>query len=130
MSRRQRKIYDNDGTVVTASEDIGTIGNSMNDVFSANDTASIVYKSAGQNTTDNNEMKNISVVDVLDTLAGYAMPDFRFVNTSEKGTCMICGKQTSMYARKLCGDCMKHSGERLYNLAKQAIEDGEKEVKI
>lgn len=120
MSRRQRKIYDNDGTVVMATENA-----------SASETAPIrdevsVYKANAIRSSG----KEVQVTDVFETMAAYMMPNFRFINSSEKGACMICGKETSMSARKLCGDCMKESGERIYNLAYGAIQSGEKEVKI
>lgn len=119
MPRRNRTIYEKDATLVIENNEKGT-----NDVAPMSDTMN-VFRNEG--TT---EMTSVSVSDVLETMAGYVMPDFRFVGSGEKGTCLICGKQTSMASRKLCGDCMKKSGSRLYQLAKQAIENGEKEVKI
>lgn len=120
MPRKSRRIYDNDATVVETVD-----GSPMNETASMSDTMS-VFKAPVRSEIG----KPIQVVDVLENMAGYMMPNFRFVNTNEKGTCLICGKETSMFSRKLCGDCMKESGERLYMLAKQAIENGEKEVTI
>lgn len=120
MPRRNRTIYDKDATLVIENNEKGT-----NDVAPMSDTMNVF-----RNEATSMEMTSVSVSDVLETMAGYVMPDFRFVGSGEKGTCFICGKQTSMSARKLCGDCMKQSGSRLYQLAKQAIENGEKEVKI
>lgn len=120
MPRRNRTIYDKDATLVIENNEKGA-----NDVDPISDTMKVF-----RNETTSMEMTSVPVSDVLETMAGYVMPDFRFVGNGEKGTCLICGKQTSMASRKLCGDCMKQSGQRLYQLAKQAIESGEKEVKI
>lgn len=121
MPRKNRMInqtiYDKDATVV--------IQNATNDVVHMSDSMN-VFKSSGNGDAGT----TIKVEDVLETMAGYMVPNFRFVDTSEKGTCMMCGKETSIASRKLCGDCMKESGERLYYLSKQAIENGEKEVTI
>lgn len=119
MPRRNRTIYDKDATLVIENDEKVT-----NDATPMSDTMK-VFRNEGTM-----EMATVSVLDVLETMAGYVMPDFRFVGSGEKGTCLICGKQTSMSSRKLCGDCMKQSGLKLYQLAKQAIENGEKEVKI
>lgn len=120
MPRRNRTIYDKDATLVIENNEQET-----NDVAHMSDSMKVFRDEA-----TSMEMTSVSVSDVLETMAGYVMPDFRFVGSGEKGTCLICGKQTSMASRKLCGDCMKKSGSRLYQLAKQAIENGEKEVKI
>ena len=120
MPRKSRRIYDNDATVIEISD-----GAPMTETTSITETAS-TFKTNMLSGSG----KSIPVVLVLENMAGYMMPNFRFVNTAEKGTCLICGKETSMSARRLCGDCMRECGERLYNLARQAIDEGEKEVTI
>lgn len=118
MARKSRRIYDNDGTVIEAVETP-----SVNEAAPMSDTMSVFKSQRSGNTS-------IPLVDVLENFAAYMLPNFRFLSSTEKGTCLICGKETSMFSRKLCGDCMKENGERLYNLARQAIENGEKEVTV
>lgn len=113
MPRRQRKVYDNDGTVVTAVESVSPVES----------VAVFTNEEPVENTA-------ISISDILENTSAYMMPRFRFLNGAEKGKCLICGKQTSMNSRKLCGDCMEQNAQRLYEMAQEAIKNGEKEVMI
>lgn len=72
------------------------------------------------------EPKPVSVVDMLDTLAGYVIPVINMgTGTNEKGECLLCGKSTAYEKRKLCVDCMQKYGKSYYERAKVAVENGE-----
>lgn len=73
----------------------------------------------------------ISVVDVLDTIAGYVMPSFYMVPDSEEsGQCLLCGKRTAYKMRKLCVDCMKEHSREYYEKARAAIQAGEDTIRM
>lgn len=120
MTRRTRKTYDNDATVVEVVEN-----DSLNETATTNENVSVLSRRFS-----NVDGTSVAVTDIFETMAGYVMPNFRFLKAEGKGICMICGKETSMSCRKLCGDCMKESGERAYRLSCEAIQNGEKEVTI
>lgn len=111
MARKSQVIYNDDATVVervTVTDEVGVIKHEA-------------------------ELKEaaISVADVIDTLAGYMVPTFAFIDDGGKsGKCVICGAKTSKGIRKLCADCMKNYGERFYSKAKEAVESGKKEVSL
>lgn len=121
MQKKNRKIYDSDGTIVESVENA-----SMNDTVRISRNIQ-VFK---ENFDGSYIGSDIKVTDILENMAGYMTPNFRFVDTTEKGSCLICGKGTSISARKLCGDCMEELGERLYHMARKAIDNGDKEVTI
>lgn len=106
-------MYDSDGTVVTAVDNAAPVESVS--VFSNEEPA---------------QNMSISISDILENTTAYMMVNFRFLHGPEKGKCVICGKETSMNSRKLCGDCMAQNAQRLYIMAQEAIEKGEKEVMI
>ncbi len=72
------------------------------------------------------EAQPVSVVDMLDTLAGYVIPVINMGATTEgNGQCLLCGKKTAYKMRKLCVDCMNTYGKSYYEKAKIAIENGD-----
>lgn len=109
MARNSRILYDDDATVVeqvTVSDGVSAI------------------KRGGEDVT-------IPVSDVLDALAGFVVPTVSFFSDGGKsGKCVICGAKTSKGIRKICVGCMKEYGEEIYNKAKTAAGNGEKEIRL
>lgn len=73
--------------------------------------------------------KTIKVEDIIDTFAGYLPSQANFM-PKDGGECLICGKETTSSMRKICFDCLQRHGDELYNKAKNAIENGNKEFNI
>lgn len=74
----------------------------------------------------------MAVADMIDTLAGYMMPNFS-VNHSQDGPgeCAVCHKSTQYARRKLCADCIKKQGAaQLADALKNAVNAGKKTVYI
>lgn len=116
MARRNREkvLYNNDGTVLIQSD---------------SDTSTTLIKTP--NKAPAKLPGTVKVVDILDALAGWSIPQFNLLKSSSgKGECVICGKQTAYKNRTLCIECMENYAEDLYAKAKEAVENGETTVNL
>lgn len=112
---RRRIIYDNDATVITES-----IGNEEN-----NSTTDSLHRSAKRSAFIENV--TMSVSDVVDTFASYASVPRWFIDyKAEKlGECNICHRDTAYRFRRICVDCMDKYGDTIFDLARNASDNGE-----
>lgn len=110
---RPTEIYNNDATVITAT--------------SAEETHEpVVQRRSVGNSVD------LNVTDVIDTLASYVSKPKWFERelADRPGQCLICKKATMCKIRKICADCMnKYSGE-IYDLASEAVENGQTSITL
>ena len=72
---------------------------------------------------------DIPLVDVIDGFASYivTMPKSRWLQSEKDdkpGTCSICKKRTTYRGRKICGDCMDKYADEIYDLSREAAENG------
>lgn len=74
----------------------------------------------------NNTNKTVKVEDVISAFAGYLPTGANFM-PKDGGACLLCGKETSSSMRKICIPCLQAHGKSIYNKAKEAIGNGEKE---
>lgn len=113
MSRNRRIIYDNDATLVeetvTPKEEFSVKRNAKN--------SPIINK-------------EIQVMDVLDSFAGYLVPRLEIESEEEPGTCSICGGLTSKKLRKICFNCMQKYKDELYSGFKNAINQKEDSFRL
>lgn len=73
----------------------------------------------------------IATADIFDTMVAYMPPNYNLLKSSEgAGTCLICGKQTAYYKRKICVDCMDKHATTLYSKTKEAIESGKTVIEL
>lgn len=117
VRRKDRTIYDKDCTTVFASE--------------VDQTTELDV--AKQKATDDESSfpSEIQTLDVLDAMVSYVPPRFSLLKQGEgAGQCVLCGKQTTYYKRKICLDCMEKYGEDLYDKAKEAIENGKTVIEL
>ena len=70
----------------------------------------------------------ISGQDVIDTLQSYQTGNFSFLDSSEKGVCLICGKQTAAKNRHICVDCWKENKDEIIDGLKTAVKDVELKI--
>lgn len=104
----KKRVYNNDNVIITVDESINV-----------NDKTNVEI-------TETESRKNnvISTHDIIDTFAGYILPQFSFASMEdETGMCVICNKQTSNFRRKLCPDCMAQHKETIYNQLKEKIDN-------
>lgn len=111
---RPTEIYNNDATVITATP--------------AEETHEPVVQRRSVSTSN----IEIPVTDVIDTLASYVSKPKWFERelSDRPGKCLICKKATMCKIRKICADCMnKYSGE-IYDLASEAVENGQTSITL
>lgn len=111
---RSTEIYNNDATVITATP--------------AEETSAPVV----QRRSIAASSIEIPLGDVIDTLASYVSKPKWFERelADRPGTCLICRKATMCKIRKICADCMnKYSGE-IYDLAIEAVENGQTSITL
>lgn len=111
---RPTEIYNNDATVITATP--------------AEETPEPVVqrRSVAASSIE------IPLVAVIDTLASYVSKPKWFERelADRPGQCLICKKATMCKIRKICADCMnKYSGE-IYDLASEAVENGQTSITL
>lgn len=67
----------------------------------------------------------LSIVEVMDMLAGYQMSEHAVVDFKEdSGKCLICGKKTNSVKRCICYECHKTHMKKIYEKAREAIKNG------
>lgn len=117
---KKRKIYDEDNVeieVTPASEQLAVSEEAE------------VFKTSSK--TNKKKNATISVGDVFDAFASYINPKFSVIEANTgSGKCVICGKDTAYSIRKICVDCMETYSEQIYEKAKDAIANGEVEIKL
>lgn len=114
VRRKERTIYENDGTKVMVNDES----------VMAKDTMSVQKAPAKL-------PQEIDTVDFFDAMVGYTMPRFNLnLDVDEEGECVICGKKTAYAKRKLCVDCMEKYAVDLYPKAKAAIQTGKYTIKL
>lgn len=116
MSRRNRVLYENDATKVFEGvpEPVDTIA---------------VMRAKG--TTISDIPTEIATADIFDTMVAYMPPSYNLLKSSEgTGTCLICGKQTAYYKRKICVDCMDKHATTLYSKTKEAVVSGKTVIEL
>lgn len=112
---KKRKIFDDDATVVEVVE-----------VDKRNEpTVPIVRRAAMKS-----ESKTVKVTDVLDTFAGYLPSQAAFTEGTNKGECVLCGKETTNELRKVCFDCLKTHSMELHHEAVDAMLNGKTEFEM
>lgn len=112
---KKRKIFDDDATVVEAIE------------VDKHDEPNVpIVRRAGMKPT----AKTVKVTDVLDTFAGYLPSQAAFTEGTNKGECVLCGKETTNELRKVCFDCLKTHAMELHHEAVSAMENGKTEFEI
>lgn len=117
VRRKNRTIYDNDGTTIIEGEVEQTTELQATKQKAMND--------------ESNFPSEIQTLDVLDAMVSYVPPRFSLLKQGEgAGQCVLCGKQTTYYKRKICLDCMEKYGEDLYDKAKEAIENGKAVIEL
>lgn len=118
MARERRRtrpteIYNNDATVITATP-------------AEEKPAPAVQRRSVGNSVD------LNVTDVIDTIASYVSKPKWFERelADRPGQCLICKKATMCKIRKICADCMnKYSGD-IYDLASEAVENGQTSITL
>ena len=71
------------------------------------------------------EPVSVSASDMIDTMYSYQVQSFFNGSSSEKGSCVICGKETAYVQRKCCVDCWKKYKEEILNGIKSSVSDVE-----
>ena len=67
----------------------------------------------------------LSAKDAIDTMQSYQTGNFSFVDSSSKGVCAFCGKQTAFKNRHVCVDCWKKYKDEIIDGLKTAVKDVE-----
>lgn len=67
----------------------------------------------------------LSAEDAIDTMQSYQTGNFSFVDSSAKGVCAFCGKQTAFKNRHVCVDCWKKYKDEIIDGLKTAVKDVE-----
>lgn len=118
---KKRKIFDDDATVVEVVE-----------VDKRNEpTVPIVRRAAMKS-----ESKTVKVTDVLDTFAGYLPSQAAFTERTNRtegtnrGECVLCGKETTNELRKVCFDCLKTHSMELHHEAVDTMLNGKTEFEM
>lgn len=111
---KRRKIFDDDATMVEAVE-----------VEKKEQNVPIVRRAAMKPVA-----KTVEVIDVLDAFAGYLPSQAAFNEGEGKGTCVLCGKETTTSLRKICFDCLKAHSMDLHHGAVDALTNGKTEFEV
>lgn len=78
--------------------------------------------------TSMNRSVVISGQDAIDTMQSYQSGNFSFLDSSSKGACLICGKQTAAKNRHICVDCWKENKDEIIDGLKTAVKDVELKI--
>lgn len=70
----------------------------------------------------------LSAENAIDTMQSYQTGNFSFVDSSAKGVCLICGKQTAAKNRHICVDCWKENKDEIIDGLKSAVKDVELKI--
>lgn len=70
----------------------------------------------------------LSAEDAIDTMQSYQTGNFSFVDSSAKGVCAFCGKQTAFKNRHVCVDCWKQNKDEIIDGLKSAVKDVELKI--
>lgn len=70
----------------------------------------------------------ISAQDVIDTMQTYQTGNFSVLDSSAKGVCVFCGKQTAAKNRHVCVDCWKQTKNEIIDGLKTAVKDVELKI--
>lgn len=75
----------------------------------------------------NSEKKgsSISAANAIETMQSYQTGSFSVVDSSAKGVCSFCGKQTAFKNRYVCVDCWKEYKNEIIDGLKTAVKDVE-----
>ena len=115
MARERRRaaqrpvtVYDNDATLITA-------------VPSEEPIEPVRSASVGMA-----GCVDIPLVDVIDSLASYSSVGTLYAEekADKAGKCLLCGDKTNYKFRKICVNCMKKYGNEIYDLAREATDNG------
>lgn len=81
------------------------------------DKAAVVTK------TKSNIQSTVSAEDVFSAIGSYLSSPFTVTDSSSKGECVICGKQTAYANRMICVDCFKEHKDSIMDGLKSAVKD-------
>lgn len=112
--RPQTETYNNDGIVITKTPAEETPAPTEIPIQRRNHGNSVDF----------------DVTDVIDTLASFNTGWFEKEKAEKPGECYICHKQTPYRFRKVCADCMKKYSGEIYDLASEAVENGQTSITL
>lgn len=115
---KRRKIFDDDATMVEAIE-----------VEKKEEAVPPIVRRAAKMAVKP-EPITVKVIDVLDAFAGYLPSQAAFNESEGKGTCILCGKETTTSLRKICFDCLKQRAMELHHEAVSALSDRKTEFEL
>lgn len=65
----------------------------------------------------------VSASDMISAIESYLSSPFTVTDSSSKGKCVICGKQTAYANRMICVDCFKEHKDSIMDGLKSAVKD-------
>lgn len=65
----------------------------------------------------------VSATDMISGIESYLSSPFAVTDSSSKGVCVICGKQTAYANRMICVDCFKEHKDSILAGMKSAVKD-------